>query len=102
MGGTAVHQRHRTTMRVLHVLPSVSRSYGGPTQSLLGYALASRKVGIDLDIIAPRPDPEDIAWWRARLPDHEPTLFSARGGGAFVTSPTLTWWLWLHGQAYDV
>lgn len=89
-------------MRILHVMPSVARSYGGPTQSLLGYLRASRAAGLEVEVVAPRPASADEAWWRAEAPWLELRTFAAIGDGALVTSPALTYWLARHGANFDV
>lgn len=88
-------------MRVLHVLPSVSRAYGGPTQSLLGFSLAALTAGVDIDIATPDPGATERAWWAESLP-RRLTLFPSVGQGAFVASPHLLWWLWREGGRFDV
>jgi len=89
-------------MRILHVIPSVSRTYGGPTQSLLGFLLAARAAGIEVEVAAPDPGPDERDWWAKSLPGQHLTLFPSLGAGAFVSSPPLLWWLLRHGERFDL
>lgn len=89
-------------MKVLHVTPSVARSYGGPTQSLAGYAVAASNAGIDASIAAPRCDSEDINAFVKRAPNAKLHLFGAYGSGAFATSPSLIRWVGSSAAEYDV
>ena len=61
-------------MRVLHVSPSIEKSYGGPTKSLAAYLTASAKAGIEAHVAAPRSvlmlgksDCEACASWTEEL-----------------------------------
>lgn len=89
-------------MRILHVLPSIARSYGGPTASLLGYVRASHAVGLEVEVAAPTPPDDDAAWWTREAPGLVRHGFPAVGGGAFVTSPALSAWVWRNGARFDV
>ncbi len=89
-------------MRILHVLPSIARSYGGPTASLLGYVRASRAAGLEVEVASPAPPPDDAAWWSREAPDLIRHGFGSVGGGAFVTSPALSAWVWRHGERFDL
>lgn len=89
-------------MKVLHVAPSIARSYGGPTQSLAGYAVAAQNVGIDASIAAPRCDDADLRAFVNRAPETKLHLFRAFGTGAFTTSPALIRWVGNAASRYDV
>ncbi|MEO7501030.1 MAG: glycosyltransferase, partial [Gemmatimonadaceae bacterium] len=89
-------------MKVLHVAPSIARSYGGPTQSLAGYAVAARNAGIDVSIAAPRCDYDDLNAFRRRAGGTRLHLFRAYGTGAFAASPSLVRWVSRAASAYDV
>lgn len=89
-------------MKVLHVAPSIARSYGGPTQSLAGYTVAARKAGIDASIAAPRCGGDDVAAFVQQVPDTKLHLFRAFGSGAFATSPGLIRWVGAAASSYDV
>jgi glycosyltransferase involved in cell wall biosynthesis len=86
---------------VLHVAPSVARSYGGPTQSLVGFALAARAAGAEVEVAAPRCDAADEAWLGERMPGVPLHLFGSAGGGGFVFSPGLGRFLRANGARFD-
>ena len=89
-------------MKVLHVAPSIARSYGGPTQSLAGYAVAARNAGFDASIAAPRCEDDDLSAFVHRAPEAKLHLFRAFGTGAFATSPALIRWVGKRASRYDV
>lgn len=89
-------------MRVLHVTPSIARSYGGPTQSLAGYAIAARSAGIDVSIAAPRCAREEVESFVDRVNEADVRFFAVIGSGAFVASPSLIRWVARSVPAYDV
>ena len=101
---TAVPERSHISrpMKVLHVCPSIAASYGGPTQSLLGYLAASRSVGIDASVAAPGAPAEDSAPFASELPPERLHLFASVGSGAGIVSPSLWRWLMRHCGDYDV
>ena len=88
-------------MKLLHITPSVSRAYGGPTSSLVAYCRAAMTFNVDVSIIAPKPDPPD-PWIRGELPDADIRVFENYGSGAFFAAPGLHDWLRRHGSAFDV
>lgn len=91
-------------MTVLHVLPNVSRSFGGPTQSLIGYARSAASTGIDVGVAAPQPPSGDAAWLQKQVPEATFHFFEAVGTHTLVTSPKLWAWLLSHeaSRAYDI
>jgi len=89
-------------VKVLHVTPSIAQSYGGPTQSLAGYAVASRHAGIEVSIAAPRCGAADLNAFVNHAGDAELYLFPASGGGAFSVSPALVRWVRQSAAKYDV
>lgn len=88
-------------MRVLHVAPSIARSYGGPTESLAGFAVASGHAGIEVSIAAPLCASDEADSFAARAPNAALHLFPAFGTGAFVISPTLLRWVARFADGYD-
>jgi len=88
-------------VKVLHVAPSIEQSYGGPTQSLAGYAVASRTAGIDVSIAAPRCSAADLDVFKAIAGPVDLHLFPSIGHGGFVTSPDLVAWVRKHARQYD-
>lgn len=93
---------HHSPVRILHVAPSVARSYGGPTQSLVGYVEAAQRRGARCTIAAPRCSDDDREWLTGALPGVDCHLFDTAGAGAFIHSRTLLRWLGAHQGAFDV
>ena len=52
-------------------MPNVSRAFGGPTESLIGYAQAARTQDLDVHVAAPSVPSDDEAWLRKHLPGVE-------------------------------
>jgi glycosyltransferase involved in cell wall biosynthesis len=88
-------------VKILHVAPNISRTYGGPTYSLAAYARASLATGSELTIAAPRQNSGD-EWLAATLPDVELQTFRSFGRDAFVAAPDLHAWLRHNGSRFDV
>lgn len=75
-------------MRVLHVMPSLARAYGGPTQSLLGYLHASACAGIRATVVAPACADDDRRWFVEQLPEGcDVRTFAAHGPGHLRVAP---------------
>jgi glycosyltransferase involved in cell wall biosynthesis len=89
-------------MTILHVMPSVSRAFGGPTESLIGYAQAARTQDIDVHVAAPSVPEDDEHWLRDQLPDTTIHFFGSMGRHAWVVAPGLWAWLWRHSPRFDV
>jgi glycosyltransferase involved in cell wall biosynthesis len=89
-------------MTVLHVMPNVSRAFGGPTESLIGYAQAARTQDIDVHVAAPSVSASDEAWLRELLPETAFHFFASVGQHAYVMAPGLWVWLWQHADRFDV
>jgi len=88
-------------MRILHVAPSIERSYGGPTQSLAGYVAASRVGGADVQVAAPRASAAEVEALEtvgaARV-----LTFRSFGAGGSASSPALVRWVGRNCHAFDV
>jgi glycosyltransferase involved in cell wall biosynthesis len=89
-------------MRVLHVVPDLSRAFGGPTQALLGYLAASRAVGIEACVAAPEPPPEDLAWFRAQAAGVRVDVFPSWAIGSSRITPKLVRYLRAHLHSTDI
>ena len=89
-------------MRILHISPSIAGAYGGPTQSLAGYARAALSEGMGVVVAAPRCGREDEAWLNAEIAGAEVRLFPGFGSGAFASSPALIGWLRSAGRQFDL
>lgn len=89
-------------MRVLHVAPSIERSYGGPTRSLAGYVASAKVTGIDVSVAAPQCGADDVESFTANAGNVKLHLFPAVGSGAFVISPALVRWVSRGCADFDV
>jgi glycosyltransferase involved in cell wall biosynthesis len=89
-------------MRIVHVMPSLARAFGGPTQSLVGYVRAARAVGIDVEVAAPACPEGDQPWLDEHLGDTPLNLFPGWSRGSFMASPALVDWLGHHARRFDV
>jgi glycosyltransferase involved in cell wall biosynthesis len=88
-------------MRVLHVAPSIARSYGGPTESLAGYVAAAASQNIEAHVVAPSASEDEQARLGA-AGAATVTTFPSRGSGAFVQSPQLGKWVRDNAAGFDV
>ncbi len=88
-------------MTILHVMPNVSRAFGGPTESLIGYAQAARTQDIDVHVAAPAVSAEDEAWLREQLPEATLHFFASAGQHAYVVAPGLWIWMWQEAKRFD-
>jgi len=88
-------------VKVLHVTHSIANSYGGPTQSLKGYAEAARRFGAEVTVAAPACDPADSSGLESVVDSiHQfPTAF---GKNAFTVAPGLIKWLRQNATRYDI
>jgi len=73
-------------MTILHVIPNVSRAFGGPTESLIGYAQAARTQDLDVHVAAPSVPEDDEAWLREQLPDLSFHFYASVGRHAWVVA----------------
>ena len=89
-------------MKVLHVAPSVSKAYGGPTESLIGYLVAAQTAGIEVAVAAPKCAVAEVDAFSARAGNATLTLFPSFGRGAFEVSPALVHWLRDAAGSFDV
>lgn len=88
-------------LSIAHVMPSVARAFGGPTESLIGYAQAARTQDIDVHVAAPVVSAEDEAWLHEQLPEATFHFFASAGQHAYVVAPGLWAWLWKHADRFD-
>jgi len=82
-------------------MPNVSRAFGGPTESLIGYAQAARTQEIDVHVAAPSVQTADRAWLKEQIPDVTLHEFASAGRHAYVVAPGLWTWLWRHADQFD-
>jgi glycosyltransferase involved in cell wall biosynthesis len=95
-------------MKVLHVIPSIAKVKGGPTQIILEMVKALRECGIDAEIATT----DDNGSERLDLPlrqrleyEQVPVWFLPRFSQPmrdFIFSADLTCWLWKHLKDYDL
>jgi len=84
-------------------MPNVSRAFGGPTESLIGYAQAAATQDVTVDVVAPAVAADDRAWLQEALPDTTQVHgFASAGRHAWVVAPGLWVWLARHASRYDV
>jgi glycosyltransferase involved in cell wall biosynthesis len=89
--------RHRIS--VLHVAPSIAKSYGGPSYSLWGYVRASLAMGARVTVLSPEAAFGD----ETKAPDGaELRTFPSQGRDAFIRSPALWRHLGDEGRHHDV
>ena len=88
-------------MRVLHVSPSIEKSYGGPTKSLAAYLTASAMAGIEAHVAAPRSAPADVNYME-HAGASSVFSFDSSGRGGMARSPELVKWVKEFAGKYDV
>ncbi len=88
-------------MRVLHVAPSIERSYGGPTQSLAGYAAAASVAGHEVHVGAPEASETDVAALVSSGVTSVKT-FASTGAGGLARSPALVRWVAGNCASFDI
>lgn len=89
-------------MKILHVMPNINRRFGGPVESLIGYAKAAGLKEIKVDVAAPESSASDMKWLREQLPGVTFHLFKSRGRHVWIVSQGLWRWLRKNGNEYDV
>ena len=92
-------------MKVLHVIPSLSPSLGGPTQVALQTVKAIRLQGIDAEIVTTNHDRainvplETLSEYQGVPVWFLPVTSTLK---EYIFSASLTKWLWLHIANYDL
>jgi glycosyltransferase involved in cell wall biosynthesis len=101
-------------MRVLHLIPSISRRRGGPSQAVLAMAAALRRQGVEASILTTNDDgpdrlPMPLGEWHERegvpvlaFRRWSPSLPLLRPLREFAVSPPLARWLAQHLADYDL
>lgn len=94
-------------MRVLHVMPTVALSYGGPSYAVRRMAKAVVDLGHTVDVIAtsfgsPEGDKDATRTWEYEEGGATYRLFPRTGRSSFNLSIALTRFLVAHVAAYDV
>ncbi len=97
-------------MKVLHVIPSVSPSLGGPTEVVLNLVKALRESGVDTEIATTNDNGSeqlvlDVPLNQRVEFQQVPVYFLPRYSHRmkeFIFSEALTRWLWQHIKDYDL
>jgi glycosyltransferase involved in cell wall biosynthesis len=89
-------------MKVLHAAPSLSQSYGGPTQSLAGYVAAASARGFAVTVAGPAIPDREKSWVASRFAAATVVTFPSFGGGAFSASPSMVDWVKEHSRDFDI
>jgi glycosyltransferase involved in cell wall biosynthesis len=104
-------------MKVLHVIPAVAASRGGPSHAIFAMVKALRSHGVDAEIATTdnagsavldvpfnrRVEYEGVpVWFFPQFPTPKQNNFSVGKDKAFIFSPDLTKWLWQHLGNYDL
>jgi glycosyltransferase involved in cell wall biosynthesis len=66
-----------SAIRVLHVMPSLTRTFGGPVEALIGFVAAGDAAGVRSTVAGPACDREELDWLSSQLPTS--TSLVARG-----------------------
>ncbi|AFY43933.1 glycosyltransferase [Nostoc sp. PCC 7107] len=95
-------------MKVLHVIPSISPSLGGPTQVVLNSVKALRDCGVDAEIVTTNHNCTttfDVPLYQKTEYEQVPVWFLPYTSPAlkeFIFSAPLTQWLWQNVRNYDI
>jgi glycosyltransferase involved in cell wall biosynthesis len=76
-------------MKVLHVMPSLARAYGGPVEALIGYVAAGRSVDVAAMVLGPRSTPDDLGWLGRQLPDATLVAVGSGSAGTWRSAPAV-------------
>jgi glycosyltransferase involved in cell wall biosynthesis len=71
----------RRRVKVMHVMPSLARAYGGPVEALIGYVVAGQLAGIRSEIVGPQTSPDDARWLQRVAGDTDVTQAGPPAGG---------------------
>lgn len=95
-------------MKVLHVIPSVSPTLGGPTQVVLNLVKALRECKIEAEIVTTNDRGAsllDVPLYQCVEYEQVPIWFLPRFSPPlkeYIFSPAITQWLWQNIQNYDI
>lgn len=95
-------------MKVLHVIPSVSPSLGGPTQVVLNLVKALRECSIEAEIVTTNDNGTsllDVPLYQKIEYEQVPVWFLPRFSPPlkeYIFSPAITKWLWQNIRNYDI
>lgn len=83
-------------------MPSIARSFGGPTEAVLGYLEAGFTVGIQGEVLAPTPGVADLTWLRERASGAQVHSIPSGLAGRLTVAPRLLAWLGARATEYDI
>ncbi len=95
-------------IKVLHVIPSLSKEKGGPTQITLEMIQALRQQGVEAEIVTTNDNGKkvlDVPLYQCVEYEQVPVWFVPRFAlplKDFIFSAALTRWLWQHIEHYDL
>ena len=95
-------------MKVLHIIPSVSPTLGGPTQVVLNLVKALREIGVDAEIVTTNDNESnllDVPLNQRIEYEQVPVWFLPRFNPPvkqYIFSPAITNWLWQNIRNYDI
>ncbi|MBE9224268.1 glycosyltransferase [Phormidium sp. LEGE 05292] len=91
-------------MKVLHVIPSISPTLGGPTQVVLNLVKALRECKVEAEIVTTN-DNVDAPLYQLTEYEQVPVWFLPKSSVSlkeYFFSPAITKWLWQNIQNYDI
>lgn len=91
-------------MKVLHVIPSVSPTLGGPTQVVLNLVKALRECKIEAEIVTTNDNVDAPLYQRTEY-EQVPVWFLPKSSLSlkeYFFSPAITKWLWQNIRNYDI
>lgn len=91
-------------MKVLHVIPSVSPTLGGPTQVVLNLVKALRECKIEAEIVTTNDNIDAPLYERTEY-EQIPVWFLPKSSVSlkeYFFSPAITKWLWQNIRNYDI
>ncbi|MFB2833808.1 glycosyltransferase [Floridanema evergladense] len=91
-------------MKVLHVIPSISPTLGGPTQVVLNLVKALRECKIEAEIVTTN-DNVDVPLYQCVEYAQVPVWFLPKSSLSlkeYFFSPAITKWLWQNIRNYDI
>ncbi|MFB2898177.1 glycosyltransferase [Aerosakkonemataceae cyanobacterium BLCC-F50] len=91
-------------MKVLHVIPSISPTLGGPTQVVLNLVKALRECKIEAEIVTTN-DNVDVPLYECTEYEQVPVWFLPKSSLSlkeYFFSPAITKWLWQNIRNYDI
>jgi glycosyltransferase involved in cell wall biosynthesis len=66
-------------IQVLHVMPNLTRAFGGPVEALIGFVAAGAHAGVRATVVGPACPPADRAYLEEQLPAGTPIVGEGAG-----------------------